>query len=132
MLLNNELNCAKFLEEMRWQGKPHCPHCNSTQHYRTATRLRHPELKGVYKDFWCKDCNKKYNVVTGTIYEASKIGFVIWFKAFRVIGTCKKPISSLGLAKKLNIQQKSAWFILLRIRYVMKLQEEKDKQLIAK
>ncbi len=116
---NNELTCAVFLEEQRWSGKPLCPHCGSEHHSRTQTRFKHVELKD-YKDFRCKACDKKYTVLTGTVYESSKINLTIWFQALYLISAHKKGISSLQLASDLGVTQKTAWFMLHRIREMLR------------
>lgn len=112
-----ELVCAQYLEEQRWDGKPECPHCGSEFHSRTQTRLKHPELKG-YKDFRCKACDKKYSVLTGSIFESSKIDLKTWFSAMYILSAHKKGISSLQLGRDLGVSQKTAWFMLHRLRSV--------------
>jgi transposase-like protein len=110
-----ELVCAQYLEEMRWNGTPVCPHCGSEFHSRTNTRLKHVELEG-YKDFRCKACDKKYSVLTGTFFESSKVDLKSWFAAMYLISAHKKGISSLQLSRDLGVSQKTAWFMLHRIR----------------
>lgn len=112
---STELVCAEYLEKQRWEGKPECPHCGSEHHYRTKTRLKHADLRD-YRDFLCKACGKKYSVLTGTIYESSKVGLRVWFAAMFLMNTCKKGISSIQLGVQLGISQRSAWFVLHRIR----------------
>jgi transposase-like protein len=112
---NNELVCVLFLEDQRWNGTPICPHCGSEHHSRTKTRLKHEDLKD-YKDFRCKACDKKYSVLTGTMYESSKIPLQVWFQAVYLISGHKKGISSVQLASDMGVTQKTAWFMLHRIR----------------
>lgn len=116
---NSELICIEYIEKQRWNGKPECPHCGSEHHYRTSTRLKHPELAG-YKDFWCKACNKKFTTLTGSIYASTKINLVQWISAVYLITAHKKGISSIQLGKDLGVTQKTAWFILHRIRESLK------------
>jgi transposase-like protein len=116
---NNELVCFQYLEQQRWNGQPLCPHCGSEHFSRTKTRLKHPDLKD-YKDFRCKACDKKYSVLTGTIYESSKVSLQIWFQALYLISAHKKGISSLQLASDLGVTQKTAWFMLHRLRELVK------------
>ncbi len=123
---SNELACAQYLENLRWNGTPLCPHCGSEHHYRTKTRLKHPELAG-YKDFLCKACNKKYTVLTGSIFECAKISLVIWFRAYYYMTIHKRGISSLQLSRNLGITQKTSWFILHRIRESM--QDRREEKL---
>lgn len=112
---SSELTCALHFEKQRWNGTPTCPTCGSEHYYRFKTRLKHPELK-EYKDFQCKACGKKYSVLTGTIFESSKIPLRKWFYALYKMTASKKPISSHELARELGTTQKTAWFILHRLR----------------
>ncbi len=114
----DELVCVQYLEQSRWAGNPFCPHCGSEHHYRTKTRFKSPELKD-YKDFRCKACDKKYTVLTGTIYESSKIPLKTWFAAVYLCTAHKKGISSHQLARDLGITQKTAWFVLHRVRAML-------------
>ena len=116
---NNELTCALYLENQRWKGSPSCPHCGSEHHIRTKSRFKHPDLS-TYKDFRCKACDKKYTVLTGTIYEGSKISLQIWFQALYFLSAHKKGISSLQLSRDLGVTQKTAWFMLHRLREMLK------------
>lgn len=114
----DELVCVQYLEQARWAGKPYCPHCGSDHYYRTKTRFKSPELKD-YKDFRCKACDKKYTVLTGTIYESSKIPLKTWFAAVYLCTAHKKGISSHQLARDLGLTQKTAWFVLHRVRAML-------------
>lgn len=116
---SNELTCYRHLEHTRWNGTPTCPHCGSTEHYRTATRFKHPQLKDHYQDFVCKDCKKKYTVLTGTIYESSKVSLRLWFSALYLLTAHKKGICSVQLAKDIGVSQKTAWFMLHRLRTIL-------------
>lgn len=116
---SSELICMQYLEEERWEGNPECPHCGSEHHYRTKTRFSNPELKD-YKDFICKACRKKYTVLTGTIYESSKVSLKKWFMAMYLLEMHKKGVSSMQLARDIEVTQKTAWFMLHRIREMLK------------
>ena len=111
----NEMICAQHIEQLRWGGSPVCPHCGSERHYRTKTRLKHPELAN-YKDFFCIACRKKYSVLTGSIYQSSKVSLQLWILAHYLISNHKKGISSVQLATDLGITQSTAWYMLHRIR----------------
>ena len=102
--------CAAYYEQQRWGGKPICPHCGCDKIYRTN------------RGYKCgnKECRKKFSVTVGTIFENSKIGLRTWFAAMFLISTSKKGVSSLQLATQLGITQKSSWFVLHRIREMLK------------
>ena len=98
--------CNKYLEEQRWREKIVCPHCNHDVVYRFKD--------GKY--FKCKACRLKFTVRVGTIFEDSHLPLQKWFFAIYILNSLKKGISSIQLAKYLGITQKSAWFVLHRIR----------------
>ncbi len=100
--------CREYLEQQRWNGTPVCPHCGCQGGYKLANG----------KTYKCKqkECAKKYTVTVGTVFEASNIPLNVWFYAVYVATAHKKGISSLQLSRDLGITQKSAWFMLYRIR----------------
>ncbi len=101
-----EETCREFLIEMRWGGKPKCPHCKHEKVY-------------TFKDgktYKCAGCRKRFSVTVGSIFENSKIPLRKWFMAIYLCSNHKKGISSCQLARDLKITQKSAWFVLHRIR----------------
>jgi transposase-like protein len=101
--------CREWYEQQRWGANVACPHCGSEKPYRTN------------RGFKCsnKDCFKKFSVTIGTIFENSKISLKVWFLAMYLVSTSKKGVSSLQLAEQLGLTQKSAWFVLSRIRTML-------------
>lgn len=107
----DEATCIAFYEQIRWNGQPVCPHCGSTKTpYRTNRGFRCSE----------KLCTKKFSVKVGTIFEQSHIPLRTWFAAIYLETAHKKGISSLQLGRDLNISQKCAWFLLHRIREMLR------------
>lgn len=111
-VLNTDEACRIFLENIRWNGEPACPHCGSVNkdHYKLNVK---GEFKGQYK---CKDCRERFTVTVGTMFEGSHISLRKWFIAIYIFSSHKKGISSHQLARDLGITQKSAWFVLGRLR----------------
>jgi transposase-like protein len=106
----DEASCLAFLETQRWgeNGENrYCPHCGSLKSYRFTDG----------KLFKCGDCRKKFTVKVGTMFSDSHVPLQKWFYAIYLNTSLKKGISSIQLAKYLGITQKSAWFMLQRIRY---------------
>jgi transposase-like protein len=106
---NSERVCWDYLEQRLWKGQPVCPHCGSTTAYRLSN----------HKQFKCgnkKGCDKKFTMLVGSIFENTKIPLQKWIIAIHLATSRKKGISSLQLSRDLNITQKSAWFMLHRIR----------------
>jgi len=106
----DEETCIAYLEEQRWHGTPACPFCGVVNPYRTN------------RGFKCREklCGKKFTVKVGTIYENSKITLRNWFAANYLLLSSKKGISSLQLHRQLGITQKTAWFVLHRLREMLK------------
>ena len=103
--------CQEYLAVLRWSGVTTCPYCDSD---------RVNELKGTTKRYKCYGCRKQFSVKVGTIFHNSKISLRKWFVAVYLVTAHKKGISSHQLARDLKITQKSAWFVLQRIREVYK------------
>ena len=115
-LLNHfkdEKTCIEYLEKQRWSGKPVCPHCK-------ASNVPY-KIEGG-KRYKCDNnkCNKKFSITVGTIFENSKIKLSLWYAAIYLCTAHKKGISSCQLARDLGVGQKAAWFMLHRIRQIMK------------
>lgn len=111
-VLSTEDRCREYLEKLRWNNEPICPHCGecSTRHYKL-------KAKGVFKGLRrCRGCSKPFTVTVGTMFEGTHISLKKWFIAIFIFSSHKKGISSYQLARDLGITQKSAWFMLGRIR----------------
>lgn len=101
-------DCLDYLKLVMWtDGKPsHCPHCSHDRIYAYADNH-------TYK---CSGCNKKFNILTGTIFENTKIGLKKWFAAMYLSASFKRGISSPQLAKMIGVTQSTAWFMAHRLR----------------
>lgn len=114
--LHTEEDCRQYLEDMRWGGEPVCPHCGSiSKHHYKLTQ--NGTFKGLYK---CKDCRERFTVLQGTMFEGSHAPLKKWFYAIYIFLSHKKGISSVQLAKDIQVTQKTAWFMLSRIRKNLK------------
>lgn len=100
--------CRAYLEEVRWNGNPVCPHCQEHKPYK---------LKDG-KTYRCKNinCKKDFTVTVGLIFENSKVPLSTWFAAIYLVTAHKKGISSHQLARDLGVTQKTAWFLNHRVR----------------
>ena len=115
----DDATARHHFEAERWNGVPTCPYCGCDKYYRLNT--------GKHYKCGNKACHKKYTVTVGTIFESSHIPLNIWFAAMYLIGSHKKGISSYQIAKDLNVTQKTAWFMLHRIREMYR--EKKHEKL---
>jgi len=113
--------CVEYLEQQRWGNTPACPHCGTIDPYKTVTRSKRPELARTF-DYRCrsKECFKKFNALSKTIFENTKIDLKTWYAAIYIGTAHKKGISSLQLSRDLGITQKSAWFVNHRVREMLK------------
>jgi len=101
----DEISCIKHLEKLRWNGNAVSPFDPTSKVYKCrGNRYR------------CKNTGKYFNVKTNTLFDNTKIGLQKWFLAIWLITSHKKGISSLQLSKDLKVTQKTAWFMLQRIR----------------
>lgn len=102
----NEAKAREYIEARRWPNGAVCPHC---QEQKRIT----PRKSGYYR---CNACKVDFTVRTGTIFERSHVSLEKWLYAMYLLMTARKGVSSLQLAKEIGITQKSAWFVLQRIR----------------
>ncbi|MBC3758126.1 IS1595 family transposase [Hyunsoonleella sp. SJ7] len=108
--------CEEYLAVLRWNGEPTCAYCESN---------KVKALNGKTRRYKCYGCKKQFSVKVGTIFHDSKISLRKWFVAVYLVTAHKKGISSHQLARDLKITQKTAWFVLQRIREVYKPDNEK-------
>jgi transposase-like protein len=96
-----------FVASLRWpSGEVHCPRCDGTRQSFLASRR-------VWK---CLDCQKQFSVKVGTIFEDSPLPLSKWLPAMWMLVNCKNGISSYELSRAIGVTQKTAWFMLHRIR----------------
>lgn len=110
-----EQDCIKYLERHRWKGIIISP-------FNPASKV-YPCANNRYK---CKKTNKYFNVKTKTVFENSKIPLQDWFWVLYVFANHKKGISSRQLGEDINVTQKTAWFMLQRLRHASNIALFKD------
>jgi transposase-like protein len=108
---SDENVCIDAVANLRWpEGAPTCPKCVGKDHYYLATQKR-----------WkCKKCGRQFSVKVGTIFEDSPIPLDKWLTALWMLINCKNGVSSYEIAKAIGITQKSAWFVLHRLRFALR------------
>lgn len=104
MHFSDNETCKNYLAEMRWSDGIICPHCT------------HDKVYTMKKNYKCAGCRKQFSVTKGTIFENSPIPLQKWFAAIWLITSHKKGIASLQLHRDISVTQKTAWFMLHRIR----------------
>jgi len=95
-----------FVAALRWPDGVFCPRCGDESCYRLSTRP-------VWK---CRGCKKQFSVKVGSIFEDSPIGLDKWLPALWMLVNCKNGVSSYEIARDLGVTQKTAWFMLHRLR----------------
>lgn len=104
---SDEQKCYEFLKLSKWKDGEFCPYCGHQKLY-------------AFKDgrnYKCASCRKRFSVKVGTIFEDSNIKLQKWFMAIYLVTAHKKGISSCQLAKDIGVTQKTAWFMLHRLRH---------------
>jgi len=102
-------NALRYLAAKRWPNGVACPHCE-------ATNPMFFETRRIWK---CRKCRKQFSVKTQTIFEDSPLPLGKWLTATWLISNCKNGVSSYEIARDIKVTQKSAWFMLHRIRRAM-------------
>lgn len=107
-------SCIEHLERIRWSSTPCCLLCGSLN-----IRGKKEPTEGRIGRWHCRDCKASFKVTHGTVFHGTKIPLQKWFLAISLILNAKKGISSYQLQRDLDLNQKTAWFILTRIRTEM-------------
>jgi transposase-like protein len=106
---SDEQICIDTVAALRWPDGPVCPACGHKEHYYLKTQKR-----------WkCKECTKQFSVKLGTIFEDSPITLDKWLISLWMLVNCKNGVSSYEISRALGITQKSAWFVLQRLRLAL-------------
>ncbi len=107
---SDEQVCIDAVAKMRWPNGAECPACATKKPYYLKTQRR----------FKCRECRRQFSVKMGTIFEDSPISLQKWLPAVWLLTNCKNGVSSWEIHRALGVTQKTAWFMLHRIRLGMK------------
>ena len=109
----DQMSCINFLEEIRFKDGAYCPLCGSTHVNRKTERK-------IHVGRWnCYDCKASFKAVQGTMFHGTKIPLQKWFLSISLMVNAKKSLSSHQLSRDLGLPQKTAWFMMTRIRAEM-------------
>lgn len=106
---NTERKCHEYLKSILWKNEKVCPSCKSKK------------VNDNFKDFKkirCKSCNLEFSIRKGTIFEDSRLELRKWFICIYLFSANKKGISTPVLANMVGVTQKTAWFVLQRLRTI--------------
>ncbi|MGP8266576.1 MAG: IS1595 family transposase [Beijerinckiaceae bacterium] len=98
---------------VRWKNGEFCPHCGHDKIYTPKDRTAR---------YTCAQCHQRFSILVGTIFENTKLPLRVWFGAIWLITNHPKGVASTTLARDLGITQKSAWFVLHRLRHAARSQ----------
>lgn len=115
----DEAAARAHMEEVRWGGRPVCPSCGCED------RIQRRKLAGWFR---CLACKQDFTVRVGTVFGRSHMPLHKWLYAMYLLATARKGISSLQLAKELGVTQKTAWFVLHRLREACGSRGDDDDQ----
>lgn len=104
-VFSDEQICIEHLEELRWHGYVVSPFDSTSKVYKCKNNR-----------YRCATTGKYFNVKTNTLFDNTKIELKKWFLAIWLVTSHKKGISSIQLSKDIDVTQKTAWFMLQRIR----------------
>ena len=105
----DEASAVKWFEDTRWpDGERHCGHCGSTETKEVPNAKPMP--------YWCKGCRSYFSVRTGSMLQSSRLPLRKWVFAVYLYVTNLKGVSSMKLHRDLKVTQKTAWFMLHRLR----------------
>ena len=97
-----------WFTRIRWPHGPSCPHCGSDN---VQSGAKHKTMP-----YRCRKCRKRFSLKTGTVMEASNLGYQVWAMALYLLLTGLKGVSSMKLHRDLNVTQKTAWHLAHRLR----------------
>lgn len=106
-MYETEDDAIRYLERLRWGDTPCCVKCGSTEKITAQKKVG---------NYWCGSCREYFTVRTGTPLERCKIDIRKFIYAAYLLMTARKGISSLQLSKELSVQQRTAWYVLHRLR----------------
>ena len=108
----DQQSCINHLEAIRWPEQAFCPLCGSD---RVARKVE----EGRQGRWNCHKCTSSFNVLSGTVFQKTKIPLQKWFLAIGLMVHAKKSLSSYQLARDLELTQRTAWYMQQRIRAAM-------------
>lgn len=112
---STEEACRQYLFDKRWPEGFQCPRCGYGEYYYISTR----------KLFECKGCDHQTSLTAGTVMHRSKLSLTIWFWAIYLVSNDKRGRSALSLSLLLDLNYRTAWRLLHKIRKAMSERDAK-------
>lgn len=111
-----EDSCLAHIEQVRWKGRPTCPYCTSDRVTREKTGWR----------LHCNACNTSFSVTVNTIFHHTHMDLQKWFLAIALMLNAKKGLSARQLARDIDVNKNTGWYVNMRIRRAMAEGSERD------
>jgi transposase-like protein len=111
---SDEQVCIDAVAAMRWMNGPRCPDC-------MGENAKNPYYLKTQKRWKCRNCRRQFSVKVETIFEDSPIPLQKWLPALWMLTNCKNGVSSYEIHRDLGVSQKTAWFMLHRLRKALHL-----------
>jgi transposase-like protein len=109
-----------LLESIRWNGKPQCPYCGSTNAAAFKSEQR----------YHCNDCFTSYSVTVGTLFHQTHVDLQKWFHALKLVMNSSRVISVRRLAQEIGVSKNTASSMIVRIRKAMEEESELLRELV--
>jgi transposase-like protein len=119
-LFPTEADCIAHIERVRWNGVPVCPYCHANKTSPMPSESRHH----------CNSCNTTFSVTVSTIFHHTHLPLQKWFLAISLVLNAKKGISARQLARDLEVNKNTGWYMGMRIRNAMFEQGELLKGIV--
>ena len=108
--------CEAAVIAWRWPDGFICPSCNSPDH---------SSFRSDGRRYWqCSACRQQFSVISGTVFESTKLGLNLWFLAMHLLTQSKNNVSALELKRHLGVCYKTAWLLKHKVMEVMRVREE--------
>jgi transposase-like protein len=117
---SDEQVCIDAVALMRWPNGPRCPDC-------LGDNAKNPYYLKTQKRWKCRYCRRQFSVKVETVFEDSPIPLQKWMPALWMVTNCKNGVSSHELGRALGVTQKTAWFMLHRLRLAMQAPDRGTK-----
>ncbi|MEH2203722.1 MAG: IS1595 family transposase [Nostoc sp.] len=120
-MLQNHEECLALLEQIRWNGKPKCPYCESTN----ATPYKNE------RRYHCNECFTSYSVTVGTLFHKTHVELQKWFVAIHLVLNSSGGISVRQLAKEIGVNKNTACYMIERIHKAVMEEKQLLEMLVA-
>lgn len=113
---SEDADCRELLETLRWPEGVRCPRCDHDEVYEIASR----------NQYQCKDCDYRFSVTAGTIFDNTNLPLWKWFVAIYLMLESKKGVSAAQIARTIDVSYPTAWHLCHRVREALDEDDDED------